>query len=264
MQELNSDKIDVWCVRYEEIVDQGLLQSYRELLSESELAQERRFYFDRHKHRFLVTRALVRDVLSRYAPIAPRAWVFAKNSYGKPSIANESTAENRLSEKQISFNISHTDGLIVLAITQGAALGIDTENSATRKAALDAAQHHFAPSESAALFALPAVEQHDRFFLYWTLKEAYIKARGMGLSIPLSDFNFDFPQADSIVLNAKSKLDAAPENWRFWHYRLFGDFPFSLCAERLAGQKQSIAFRRLVPFGEEQAFEPLACFASSN
>lgn len=264
MLTLNSNKIDVWCVLYEEIVDQDLLHSYRELLSETELAQEKRFYFDRHKHRFLVTRALVRDVLSRYAPIAPEAWVFAKNTYGKPSIANESTTENGLNEKLISFNISHTDGLIVLAVTKAAAIGIDTENSAKRNAALDAAQHFFAPSESAALLALPTVEQHDRFFLYWTLKEAYIKARGMGLSIPLSDFNFEFPQADRIVLNTVSKLDTTPENWRFWHYRLFADFPFSLCVERQREQKPSIDFRVIVPFGEGKIFDVVPCFTSST
>src|SRR5437763_959951 len=82
------------------------------------------FHFARDRRRYLVTRALVRTVLSRYMDIAPREWAFAVNDYGRPLITNAAAAA-----RQISFNVSHTDSLIILAIAQGHELGVDVENT---------------------------------------------------------------------------------------------------------------------------------------
>src|SRR5947207_12598508 len=119
---LTPGEIHVWLTFYDEVSDERLHSAYRELLSDAEKKQEPRFYFARDRRRYLVTRALVRTVLSRYVPIQPREWIFSANAYGRPNIAN---AEAR--DLCLSFNISHTHSLIVLGITKGRELGLDVE-----------------------------------------------------------------------------------------------------------------------------------------
>jgi 4'-phosphopantetheinyl transferase len=108
---------------FNEIRHQALLQRYDRLLAPEEREQWRRFYFQFDQHRYLVTRALVRTALSRYAAVEPHEWTFAANAYSRPEMANA----NRRTQ-QIIFNISHTTNLILLGITSGGALGVDVEN----------------------------------------------------------------------------------------------------------------------------------------
>ena len=115
-----SRPIYLWCTFYSDLEDEALLREYRSLLSEAERQQELRCHFARDRRRYLVTRALVRTVLSRYTAIAPSEWTFAVNDYGRPLIANTAWAA-----RQISFNVSHTDSLIILAVAQGHELGVD-------------------------------------------------------------------------------------------------------------------------------------------
>src|SRR6516225_6152650 len=106
---LPASEIHLWLAFYDEIGEASLHDAYRELLDAGELAQARRFYFARDRLRYLVSRALVRTVLSRYAPIPAADWIFSTNCYGRPEIAN---AEMRASG--LTFNLSHTHSLIVL------------------------------------------------------------------------------------------------------------------------------------------------------
>src|ERR1051325_230593 len=181
---LEPTEIHLWLPLYDEIADEDLLSEYRTLLNTAEKEQEKRFYFARDRLRYLVTRALVRTVLSQYLSIHPRDWIFSTNAYGCPEIAN---AEAR--GACISFNISHTHSLIVLGVTRHRELGVDVENVQAREALIDIADRYFSPPEVAALNAVPAQQQQYRFFEYWTFKESYIKARRMGLSLPLDKFS---------------------------------------------------------------------------
>src|SRR5688500_8989022 len=165
---LTSAEIHLWLVFYEANVDERLHCAYRELLNPSERQQEQRFYFACDRRRYLVTRALVRTVLSRYVSIHPSEWIFATNAYGRPEIVN---AKGR--DARVTFNISHTHHLIVLAVTRHRALGVDVENVRAREVSLDIADSYFAPPEVAALHAVPSPQQPYRFFEYWTFKEAY-------------------------------------------------------------------------------------------
>ncbi len=189
--------IDLWCSFYPQITSDSLLTQYQSLMTEAELAQATRFYFEKDRRRYTVTRALTRTTLSRYVPgIAARDWRFETNQYGRPHIVNDEPAAQRL-----SFNITHTDGLIILAVTsEPRALGIDAENTQTRPVSPTLADSFFAPEEAAVLKTVDAAQWQPRFFEYWTLKESYIKARGMGLSIPLDKFSFRFPQGDDVEL----------------------------------------------------------------
>ena len=181
--ELPLDAVDVWYLFTDRVTDPDVLSRYAGLLSADERLRRDRFAFDRDRHQFLVTRGLVRTLLSRYARIGPEECVFVTNGYGKPFLLQHETARGRL-----EFNVSHTNGLVAIAITMGRDVGIDVEELGREPVDLDVRRFFSAP-EVEALEALPPAEHRSRFFDYWTLKEAYIKARGMGLSLPLDGFS---------------------------------------------------------------------------
>jgi 4'-phosphopantetheinyl transferase len=240
--------IDIWLTYYNETLDDRQLPGLRSLLSDEEVAQESRFYFADDRKRYLVTRAMVRMLLSRYAPIAPDRWVFSKNAYGRPVISDAIAAADS-EARDLSFNLSHTRGLIVLAVSRGRELGIDVENIAARTVSLDIAKHFFSATEVAELSRVAADLQQDRFFEYWTFKESYIKARGMGLSLPLNGFSFEFPQRDAVRIRIDPALEDRDGRWGFWQYRPSAGYLMALCAERIGDRPPSVNLRTCVPLG---------------
>ncbi|MGU3495062.1 4'-phosphopantetheinyl transferase family protein [Xanthobacteraceae bacterium A53D] len=181
---------------------------YRALLSEPERARAQRFHFERHRNQQSVTRVLVRTVLSLYAPQVPaQAWEFTATAHGRPLIAGDAG-------RWLHFNVSHTEGRVVLAVGGMSMLGIDVEVRNTSTRCLELAAHFFAPEEASALRLLDAASQRDRFFDLWTLKEAYIKARGLGLSLPLRDFIIGFTGGDTLSLHLRDQ--PSPSDWHLW------------------------------------------------
>lgn len=243
---LTSAEIHVWLASYDEVVDERLHAAYRELLNPGEREQEPRFYFARDRSRYLVTRAMARTVLSRYAALDPRDWVFSTNAYGRPEIANP-----QISDAGFSFNISHTHSLIVLGVTKQRALGVDVENVLAREAAIDVANHYFAPPEVAALHAAPQQEQQYRFFEYWTFKESYIKARGMGLSIPLDKFSFHYRDDKTVEIAIDPELTDDPARWQFWQFQPAPEYLVAICAERTGDPSPRMTVRWVVPMLSE-------------
>jgi 4'-phosphopantetheinyl transferase len=248
--DLAEGEIHVWLTDYGGIRDEALERRYRTLLSAPERDQERRFYFARDRLRYLVTRALVRTVLSRYLPLPPPAWRFETNDYGRPHIANPIAGAERF-----KFNISHTHSLIALGITRGGALGVDVENFRARAISIDVADRYFAPEEVAALAGVPQDLQQYRFFEYWTFKEAYIKARGMGLSLPLDKFSFHYAHDADVQLAIEPELADDPRRWRLWQLRPQSDYLLALCAER-SEAPMNISLRHCVPLVTEQLQTP--------
>jgi 4'-phosphopantetheinyl transferase len=228
MLALSPERVDLWFAFTDKSREPVSLAAYFGLLNAEERAQQARFHFARDRHRYLLTRALVRTTLSKYASVAPADWRFSTNAHGRPQVLDEHQLEQPL-----CFNVSHTEGLIVLAVSAGQQIGVDTEDAYAREAPIDIAQRFFAPSEVAALMALPAHSRPERFFHYWTLKESYIKARGMGLALPLDRFHFDFIGGDTLRLHVDPELhDAA--RWRFWLMQLAQDYAVALCLERIS------------------------------
>ncbi len=246
---ITPDEIHLWLASYDQISDERLHAAYRELMSDEERAQEPRFYFARDRRRYLVTRALTRTVLSRYAGVDPKNWVFSTNAYGRPEIANPEVAGSGL-----SFNISHTHSLIVLGITKGRAVGVDVENVVSRAAAIDVANHYFAPAEVTALNAAPQHQQHFRFFEYWTFKESYIKARGMGLSLPLDKFSFHYRDERAVEIDIDPELADEPARWQFWQFQPTPEYLVAVCAERGASSPR-LTVRQSVPMFSENECE---------
>lgn len=242
--------IDIWLTYYDEIVGDRQLDRLRSLLSDDEVEREGRFYFADDRKRYLVTRAMLRMVLSRYAQIAPEQWVFSKNAYGRPAIA-DAIVDAEDQARGLSFNLSHTRGLIALAVTRDRELGVDVENIATRAISLDVAKHFFSRTEVAELARVVPDRQQDRFFEYWTLKESYIKARGMGLSLPLDGFSFEFPHHGAVSINIDPELQDRADRWNFWQYRPTPDHLMAVCAERNVDDAPAILMRKFTPMGNE-------------
>ncbi len=248
---LTPAEIHLWLAFYDEITDERLLSDYRALLNYEEKEQQSRFYFARDRLRYLVTRALVRTVLSRYVLIDPREWVFSTNAYGRPEIANA-----QVREECLSFNISHTHSLIVLGVTRRRALGVDVENFRTRDVSIDIAERFFAPTEVTALSGVPPHQQQYRFFEYWTFKESYIKARGMGLSLPLDKFSFHYPHDRAVQITIDPELADDAARWQFWQFQPRPEYLVAVCAERVGDQPTKLIVRQAVPMLSEKSFTP--------
>jgi 4'-phosphopantetheinyl transferase len=224
-----------------------------DLLSPPERAQHARFHFEKDRHCYLVTRCLVRTVLSRYMPqIAPQDWVFKPGAYGRPQIANLQPAAQAL-----RFNLSHCDGLVVLAITAGREVGIDCENT-NRHAPLEVADHFFSPREAQALRSLPAAEQAWRFWELWTFKESYIKARGMGVSLPLAQFSVDLTTPAQVAISFDGIVDE-PAVWQLWQYKPGPHHLVALCLQRFGPKPIELSFWH---FQLPDAAQPLQTYAT--
>ena len=247
---LDPDRIDIWCAR-PQAIDAALLAAYRSMLTEDETARMQRFYFERDRLRFLVTRALVRSVLSRYAPGAPADWRFDANAYGRPSLRSPTGIA-----ASIAFNLSHTADMVVMAVGHGCALGVDVEHVLRRAAPLEVAAQYFSSAEVAALQALPAHQQTARFFSLWTLKEAYIKARGMGLSIALDQFGFAF-DGGAPTLSVAPGLGDDAGRWHFWQHQLAPEYLLAVCAEHGARARRTLSLFDVVPLGPAQLVRTL-------
>ncbi|MEQ9322621.1 MAG: 4'-phosphopantetheinyl transferase superfamily protein [Polyangiaceae bacterium] len=205
--------VDLWCFFYDEHLDPARRAAYDALLTDEERARHQRFMFARDRDLFLATRALVRCALSRYARVAPAAWRFERTEHGKPYLVGPPSAP------ELHFNLSNTYGLVACAVSSTIErVGVDVENTTRGTDAIEIADRFFSELEVKALRALPEQHPRERFFSYWTLKESYIKARGLGLAIPLGHFSFLLDEAPPIAVVFDPRLEDDPERWRF---RLF-------------------------------------------
>src|SRR5262249_6094892 len=144
-------------------------------MTPAEREREARFLFERDRTMYRATRALVRTVLSQYRDVAPADWRFETQEHGRPFVASP-----RLDEP-LQFNLSNTRGLVVCAVSESLVeMGVDVERNDRVESAMQIAERFFSPSEVRTLMALPPEERAERFATIWTLKESYIKARGLG------------------------------------------------------------------------------------
>ena len=200
-----ANQVDIWIAAPHEINDPELLALYDRLLSDDERGRQRAFVFDKHRREYLVAHALLRSTLSKYATTRPSEWRFSKNAYGRPAIEPPSG---------LRFNLSHHPTMVVCAVTTGAELGVDVEPLLRGNEILGIAEAAFASRELADLRALPEALARDRAVSLWTLKEAYIKARGLGLALPLDGFAFSFDEPQPHISFGPTIADE-PQRWAF-------------------------------------------------
>lgn len=236
-----SDEIHLWKID-ESAVDDALLATYWPLLSADELQRYERLRQMADRRRFVITRAAIRRVLSSYFPgVLPTQWQFGRNAWGRPTIAEP------VLESNIEFNISHADGLIVIAVTERGDLGVDVEFTGRRCRTLALANRYFSAQEIEALQGLSESAQRERFFDLWTLKEAYIKACGMGLAIPLRSFSFAFGKDGISIAFAPERSDD-PAFWQFWQMPATPRHRLAIALKRHDGLRQmKVVCQSLVP-----------------
>lgn len=221
-----------------------MLSAYEQLMTPDEREKQRRFYFERHRHTCLVTRALCRTTLSRYARIDPRDWRFDENRYGRPHI------RPGLCDRPIRFNLAHTEGLIACAVTLDREVGVDVEFIHRRGETVTLADRYFSASEVRDLHAVPAPEQRERFFHYWTLKESYIKARGLGLQVPLQQFSFHLLDESPIQISFDPKLSDNPNRWQFRLLRPTRRHVLALGVNHPRDQELAVSVAWTTPLGD--------------
>jgi 4'-phosphopantetheinyl transferase len=203
------DRVHVAIVRTDNPRVLSRVDAYRRLMDAAERARHDRLLRQTDRTSFLITRALVRTLLSRFVDVPAAEWTFTANAHGRPEAANLPPGSPPL-----RFNISHTSGLVACAVTVGRDIGLDVEDI-DRPVAHDVAGRFFAPREVADLRALPPDRQRVAFFDYWTLKEAYIKARGLGLALPLHHFAFDLTRGGDPLITFDETMDDDPASWQF-------------------------------------------------
>jgi 4'-phosphopantetheinyl transferase len=173
----NGRTVDVWVIPVR--ASDSVLSEFEAVLSQDELARAARFRFEHLRRSFLVTHGAQRLLLGRYLRIAPANIRFIYSATGKPSISETSN---------IRFNLSHSGDLALLAVTLDCDLGIDVEQTRSLPELANIAERYFSRDETSELMSLPAEQRERAFFACWTRKEAYIKAVGDGLSMPLDSF----------------------------------------------------------------------------
>jgi 4'-phosphopantetheinyl transferase len=181
---VREDEVHIWCITIDRRAHE--LRAWRRVLSDDECARMDRFQFEADRRRYLVGRAVLRTLLGRRLGIGPGAVRFSYSAYEQPLLAAD------LAASRLQFSVSHSGELVLVALTQGRAVGVDVERIRTDLAVDKIATRFFSPRERDILAAVPATRQHDAFFACWTRKEAYIKARGDGLNLPLDAFDVDF------------------------------------------------------------------------
>lgn len=176
---LKEGEVHIW--RAPLRLDAVVLDRVRSSLSADEGSRANRFVFAGDRDSFVAARGILRELLGSYTGTAPTELKFDYGPQGKPALGPDCPP--------IRFNLSHSHGLAVYAFVRERQLGIDLELIRPEFAGDEIAERYFSPAELAELRALPREARAEGFFLCWTRKEAYVKARGEGLQIPLTSFD---------------------------------------------------------------------------
>ena len=221
---LPDDEVHVWRINLDVSPEQ--VQTYHDTLSPDERSTAARFYFEKDRDQYIVARGVLRTILSRYLDIAPDEIQFSYGTYGKPTLTNS------LGEEIVNFNVSHSNNLALVGVTRGRQLGIDLEYIQRDFACEEIAKRVFSSQEIATLNDLPGDLKHEAFFNCWTRKEAYIKARGLGLSYPLNQFEVSLipgEPAQLIGMNGDDLFEAS--RWSLQELELGSKYAGALAVE---------------------------------
>ena len=201
--------LHLWCAYPDDLIDEAAARSGEALLDAEERVRRQRFRSEHKQREFLTAHALARVALSHHRSVTPRDWRFRTNANGKPALDPDCG---------LRFNLSHSAGLAVCLVADAAVeVGVDVE-AITRASEIAAVAHKvFSKAERAQLDALLEAEKRDRCVSLWTLKEAYVKARGVGMgsTLPLRDISFLFDEAGAVRLDVDQSLDEHAARWDF-------------------------------------------------
>lgn len=181
-------------------------------LSRAEQARTARFVHERSRNDFIVAHGVLRQLLARYTGVVASRLTFSSGPNGKPTLARAGEEGNA-----VSFNMTHSHGRALVAVSDGREVGIDLERINPQVRTLAIARRYFAPSEFAAIEGAASALVAQSFFRFWVAKEAVLKGQGIGLKFPIDRFEVQF---DARCINAKVR---APQDSRLaqdWRVRM--------------------------------------------
>lgn len=204
-------------------------EGFRELLSAAERERAARFHFDVHRRRFVVSHGALRLILAAELGVAPKGLEFSEGERGKPELR---------AHPELQFNLSHSASCALIALTRTAPVGVDVEERRKIERAEMIARRYFSPAEVMAFDALPREQHLAAFYRCWTRKEAYLKATGEGLALPLHGFDVTLgPDEPALFLRVAERHDP-DTGWSLFDLRVTGNF-----AGALALQNRSVSVR---------------------
>jgi 4'-phosphopantetheinyl transferase len=199
------------------------------ILTAQEQERASRFRNERHQQRFSYAHVQVHQILAAYLQVSPEEIEFSLGTYGKPKLVNDD---------HLRFNLAHSAGMGLLAVGLGNEIGIDIEKPPGNLDHESIARQFFSPAEAAAITALPLDQQPPAFLACWTRKEAYMKARGGGFSIPLESFEVSVLPGEPITLFAPVDNREPNKEWNIFDINPGSGFTAALAVEGyLAGMK---------------------------
>lgn len=217
----SGNDVHVWRAELE--IPETELPDLQQLLSEDEQERAVAFYFDQHRKHYIAGRAMLRILLGNYLECAPEEIEFTYNTYGKPTLSGNHKAH------ALGFNVSHSYGMALFAFVLGRGLGVDIEKIRPRMLNDKIPEHFFAPEEVNALRKLPQPEQVEAFFNCWTRKEAFVKAHGKGLALPLNGFVVSCGSEPELLSTAFDP--PAAEQWKLYSLAPFDGYAAALAIE---------------------------------
>jgi 4'-phosphopantetheinyl transferase len=201
------------------------IRGFLHSLAADEQARAERLYFKQDHEHFIVARGALRAILGRYLNRAPEYVSFCYSSHGKPALAGSPDGN------AIHFSVSHSHGVALYAVTRGREVGIDLERIRSDLAVAEIAERFFSRREIAMLRTLPAELQRQAFFRCWTHKEAYIKARGEGLSLPLDEFDVLFAPGEPDAALGTQRDPSEASRWSLRELTLAPGYSAALAVE---------------------------------
>jgi 4'-phosphopantetheinyl transferase len=206
-----SSEVALWIVDLNQISDAPAAQ-LGHLLNPEELQRNSRFRQKPHRRRDLIGRGLLRQLLSAYLNIPTDELDLRRSENGKPYLHSPPS--------DLHFNYSHSHNYLAYAFVQGPEIGVDIEYNRRSNDLVGIADNYFSPGEIHSLKGLTKIEYRERFFAYWTLKEAYIKARGEGIYLGLDNFSLvlDESTPDSARIEFVNSEFDTPSGWQFLRY----------------------------------------------
>ncbi|MBV7338369.1 4'-phosphopantetheinyl transferase superfamily protein [Chloroflexi bacterium TSY] len=212
---LQTRQVHIWRVSLEQPLTR--IEYLRQWLSPDEVERAERFYFERDRKHYIVGRGRLRELLSLYLNCSPDQIQFEYSEYGKPTLAAhlQDLVDGSQSAQRghLQFNLSHSGDLVLYAFTHDRAIGVDIEYMKRDISCLEIADSFFSAQEVATLHSLPESIHRQAFFNCWTRKEAYIKAHGEGLSLPLSQFDVSLKPGEPAALLATRPNPEEVNQW---------------------------------------------------
>lgn len=202
---LGSDEVHVWLAFLDRMIPH--LSSLLRTLADEEIEKAGRFHFQKDRDDYVLARGLLRNILSSYTGILPGQLQFRCNRYGKPALTKECGGKN------LEFNLSHAHGAVLYAVTRGRKVGVDLEYIRGDLDYRQLAKRFFSPHEASVLDLLPSDLRQKGFFTCWTRKEAYVKAKGTGVSLDLQSFDVILAHGQ---LAARLQIETDPEEAQRW------------------------------------------------